>query len=61
MNARENTKTALRTLTPLLALGALAAGFLNGLLGAGGGVILYFILGAAGGSRGSKENLWHVT
>ena len=37
MNARENTKTALRTLTPLLALGALAAGFLNGLLGAGGG------------------------
>lgn len=57
MNAHEKNKTALRTLTPLLALGALAAGFLNGLLGAGGGVILYFILGAAGGSRGSKENL----
>ncbi len=40
-----------------LALGSLAAGFLNGLLGAGGGVILYFVFGAAGGARGSKENL----
>ena len=41
----------------ILALGALLAGFLNGLLGAGGGVVLYFALGAAGGARGSKENL----
>ena len=40
-----------------LALGSLGAGFLNGLLGAGGGVILYFLLGAAGKARGSKENL----
>lgn len=55
--ASENKKTALQALTPPLALGALAAGFLNGLLGAGGGIILYFVLGAAGGSRGSKENL----
>ena len=41
----------------ILAVGALAAGFLNGLLGAGGGVVLYFTLSAAGGARGSKENL----
>ena len=41
----------------ILAAGALAAGFLNGLLGAGGGVVLYFTLSAAGGARGSKENL----
>ena len=41
----------------ILAAGALAAGFLNGLLGAGGGVVLYFTLGAIGGARGSKENL----
>ena len=41
----------------ILSLGALGAGFLNGLLGAGGGIVLYFTLGAAGGTRGSKENL----
>lgn len=41
----------------ILALGALFAGFLNGLLGAGGGVVLYFTLCAVGGARGSKENL----
>ena len=40
----------------LLALGAVGAGFLSGLLGAGGGIILYFILGALYG-RGAKENL----
>lgn len=40
----------------LLAVGALAAGFLSGLVGAGGGIILYFILGALYG-RGTKENL----
>ncbi len=40
----------------LLALGALGAGFLSGLLGAGGGIVLYFILGALYG-RGAKENL----
>ena len=34
----------------ILAAGALAAGFLNGLLGAGGGVVLYFTLGAIGGA-----------
>ncbi|MBE6679253.1 MAG: hypothetical protein E7598_01875 [Ruminococcaceae bacterium] len=39
-----------------LALGAAAAGFLSGLLGAGGGIVLYFILGALYG-RGAKENL----
>lgn len=40
----------------LLALGASGAGFLSGLLGAGGGIILYFVLGALYG-RGAKENL----
>ena len=40
----------------LLGIGALAAGFLNGLLGAGGGIALYFVLGALYG-RGAKENL----
>ncbi|MBQ9134101.1 MAG: TSUP family transporter [Clostridia bacterium] len=40
----------------LLAFGAIGAGFLNGLLGAGGGIILYFVLGALYG-RGAKENL----
>ena len=36
----------------ILAVGALAAGFLNGLLGAGGGVVLYFTLG--GGRRRAR-------
>lgn len=40
----------------LLTIGALGAGFLNGLIGAGGGIILYFFLGALYG-RGTKENL----
>lgn len=40
----------------LLAVGALGAGFLSGLVGAGGGIVLYFILGALYG-RGAKENL----
>lgn len=40
----------------ILAAGALGAGFLNGLLGAGGGIVLYFTLGALYGS-GTKENL----
>ncbi len=39
-----------------LALGAVGAGFLSGLLGAGGGIVLYFVLGALYG-RGAKENL----
>ena len=40
----------------LLAEGALGAGFLSGLIGAGGGIILYFVLGALYG-KGAKENL----
>ncbi len=40
----------------LLALGSVGAGFLSGLLGAGGGIILYFVLGALYG-RGAKQNL----
>ncbi len=40
----------------LLCIGALGAGFLNGLLGAGGGIVLYFVLGALYG-RGAKESL----
>ncbi len=40
----------------ILGIGALGAGFLNGFLGAGGGVILYFTLGALYG-RDAKENL----
>ena len=39
-----------------LILGALGAGFLNGLLGAGGGVVLYFTLAAVYKSQ-TKENL----
>ena len=43
--------------TPLrLVLASLGAGFLNGLLGAGGGVVLYFSLGALYG-KDAKENL----
>lgn len=49
-------QTAKRREWILLALGAIGAGFLNGLLGAGGGIILYFVLGALYG-RGAKENL----
>lgn len=49
-------QTAKRRELVLLALGALGAGFLNGLLGAGGGIILYFVLGALYG-RDAKENL----
>ena len=49
-------QTAKRRELTLLALGAIGAGFLNGLLGAGGGIILYFVLGALYG-RGAKENL----
>ena len=36
--------------------GAVGAGFLSGLIGAGGGIILYFILGSLYG-KGAKENL----
>ena len=49
-------QTAKRRELTLLAIGAIGAGFLNGLLGAGGGIILYFVLGALYG-RGAKENL----
>ncbi len=40
----------------LLGLGAIGAGFLGGLIGAGGGIILYFVLGALYG-KNAKENL----
>lgn len=40
----------------ILLAGAIAAGFLSGLLGAGGGIILYFVLGALYG-KSAKENL----
>lgn len=49
-------KAFLKNKIILLSLGALGAGFLSGLLGAGGGIILYFVLGALYG-RGAKENL----
>ena len=39
-----------------LAVAAVGAGFLNGLLGAGGGVLLYFALGVLCGND-TKENL----
>lgn len=48
--------TSLKNEKFLLAAGALGAGFLSGLLGAGGGIVLYFVLGALYG-RGTKENL----
>ncbi len=35
----------------VLALGGLAAGFLNGLLGAGGGILLVFVMGLAMGEE----------
>ena len=40
----------------ILPLSAAGAGFLSGLIGAGGGIVLYFALGALYG-RGAKENL----
>jgi len=40
----------------LLGAAAVGAGFLNGLVGAGGGILLYFALGALYG-RSTKENL----
>ena len=49
-------KAFLKNKIILLSLGALGAGFLSGLLGAGGGIILYFVLGALYG-RGAKESL----
>ena len=49
-------ETASKKEITLLALSAGGAGFLSGLLGAGGGIILYFALGALYG-RGAKENL----
>ena len=39
-----------------LALGAVAAGFLNALVGAGGGIVLYFLFAALYGTD-AKENL----
>lgn len=39
-----------------LAVGAVAAGFLNALVGAGGGIVLYFLFGALYG-KGAKDNL----
>ena len=49
-------KTSVKNEKILLLLGALGAGFLSGLIGAGGGIILYFVLGALYG-KGTKENL----
>ena len=49
-------KTSMKNEKILLLLGALGAGFLSGLIGAGGGIILYFVLGALYG-KGAKENL----
>ncbi|MBQ6893645.1 MAG: TSUP family transporter [Clostridia bacterium] len=49
-------KTSVKNEKLLLALGAVGAGFLSGLLGAGGGIILYFVLGALYG-KGAKQNL----
>ncbi len=40
-----NSKTALSGKRRLLVMGGLAAGFLNGLLGAGGGIVIVWILG----------------
>ncbi len=49
-------KTSTKNEIMLLLAGAVGAGFLNGLLGAGGGIVLYFALGALYG-KGAKENL----
>ena len=49
-------KTSTKNEILLLAVGDVGAGFLSGLLGAGGGIILYFVLGALYG-RGAKQNL----
>ena len=54
-NRKSGTGNITRGILPLAA-GALGAGFLNGLLGAGAGIVLYFVLAAAG-SRDAKENL----
>ena len=49
-------KTSPKNEKLLLSFGALGAGFLSGLIGAGGGIVLYFILGALYG-KGAKQNL----
>lgn len=55
------TNTRRGSLTPrersILTAGALVAGFINGLLGAGGGVALYFTLRGLTDARDTKEDL----
>lgn len=41
---------------PLLAFGGLAAGFLNGLLGAGGGVAVIYVLGKLSQESDNRKN-----
>lgn len=45
-----------RQKTSLLVIGGLAAGFINGLLGAGGGILLVFIMGLALPSAGTRAH-----
>lgn len=59
-NRKSGTGNITRGILPLAA-GALGAGFLNGLLGAGAGIVLYFVLAAAGspGCKGKFGAFFH--
>ena len=57
MSGRENSKKAVdKNKLQLLILGGLAAGFVYGLLGAGGGIIVIYVLTRTFGEEIAKKN-----
>ena len=53
-----NIKAARSPSLPMLLLGGIGAGLINGLLGAGGGVILVFVLTAALGREADERDIY---